>query len=210
MDPKTEQAMARLPELIESPLGMSEILTVGTNLKPDAKNFLVDADIVTRTPMIFWFGETGVVFYCQSGATVGMDIVKKDFDLLQYFGEGALYLLGDDQDMGIVRYPIFPFLDGRNGGFETPPDPWVEKIMLIYREKADEFDGLAAIVIALDNRVQFGFTAIMETNFTYLFNNQCTQLHEEAQASPHHRVVEIKGKTPHQSGMTNSLLWLIE
>ncbi len=209
MDAQTEKALARLPELIEFPLGFTEILTLGTKIEPEAKQFVVQTDIAAPTPIIFWFGETGLVCYCQGGATVGMELIEKGFDPKRFFGEDELLLLADDEGMGIVRCPLFPYLDGRNGGFITPPELWVEKFVLIYRELGEKFDGLAAVLIAFNNKIRFGFTALQETHFTYLFNNQCEQLQEEANASAQHRVVEIGPQSPRESGMTDSLLWLV-
>ena len=197
------ELFTQLSDLISKPVDMVELLSTGAP-DYDAPN-VISVDCHPGTPLVFTFAETRVVFHCKSGATVGVDIVATEFDPTQYFAEP----MPDDEDYVIVQIPIFHFLEGPHGQSFHSGSQFVDSITFVHRKSDDGFDGIAAVVFAFHDSTMFGLSAVHESHFCYTFNNYCTQLLTESDASPAHSLHTIRRDA--SSPLTvDSVMWMVE
>ena len=99
----------QLTTLITQPLEMVSLFSVGSPLCESPAT--IDVDCHPGTPLVFTFAGKHVVFHCQNGATVGIDIVVGELTPAKYFTHPPFT---DEEDV-IVQMPITPFLDGPHG-----------------------------------------------------------------------------------------------
>ena len=193
----------QLAALIVEPLNMVQLLSVGTPL--DGAPNTVDVSCHPGTPVVISFASTHLVLYCQSGATVGIDVVTGKLAPEKYLAEP---FPSDDDDV-VVRIPLFPFLEGpHDSSFHN--DGLMDAMTLIYRSKDDGYDGIAAVIFEFHDSTMFALSAVHESHFCYAFDNYCRQLLNESAASPNHTLRTIRRNSDVAPMPVDSVLWMVD